>query len=90
LKEPIARLAGVLVLVLMLVASVTPVGANQKGRLPLIGVLATSADIRTTEAFREGLRDLGYVDGENITVEYRFNEGRADRLPSLASERGGQ
>src|SRR5215831_6055345 len=38
------------------------------------------------EAFRDGLRDLGYIEGRNITLEYRFAEGRLDRLPDLASE----
>ncbi len=86
MKRSAARLASVLILVIALAASVTPAVANQKGRLSLIGVLATSADIRTTEAFREGLQHLGYVEGGNVIVEYRFNEGRVDRLPGLASE----
>jgi putative ABC transport system substrate-binding protein len=38
------------------------------------------------EAFRHGLRDLGYVEGRTITLEYRFAEGQADRLPALAEE----
>ena len=38
------------------------------------------------EAFRQGLRDLGYVEGRNITLEYRFAEGQADRLPALVAE----
>ena len=38
------------------------------------------------EAFRKGLRDLGYVEGKNILVEYRYVEGRLDRYPSLAAE----
>jgi putative tryptophan/tyrosine transport system substrate-binding protein len=56
---------------------------------PLIGVLsplspATAA--RNVEAFRAGLRDLGYVEGRNITIELRFAEGAIERLPDLASE----
>jgi putative tryptophan/tyrosine transport system substrate-binding protein len=36
------------------------------------------------ESFRQGLRDLGYVEGKNIVIEYRFSEGRDERLPDLA------
>ena len=41
------------------------------------------------EAFRDGLRRLGHVEGRNITIESRFAEGKADRLPALASELAG-
>jgi putative tryptophan/tyrosine transport system substrate-binding protein len=36
--------------------------------------------------FRQGLRDLGYVEGQNIVIEYRYAEGRAEQLPDLAAE----
>ena len=38
------------------------------------------------EAFRQGLRDLGYIEGKNILVEYRYAEGKRDRIPSLVAE----
>jgi putative ABC transport system substrate-binding protein len=38
------------------------------------------------EGFRQGLRDLGYVEGQNIALEYRFAEGKVERLPALAAE----
>jgi putative ABC transport system substrate-binding protein len=41
---------------------------------------------RNNEAFRQGLRDLGYIEGQNIVIEYRWAEGREERLPALAAE----
>lgn len=57
-------------------------------RVPRIGYLDSDARVtsRTFEAFREGLRDLGYVEGHDILVEYRDAEGKAERLPALAAE----
>jgi len=57
--------------------------------MPVIGFLnVTSADAYKTyvEAFREGLKDAGYVEGENVTIEFRWAEGHYDRLPALAAE----
>ena len=55
---------------------------------PLIGVLSplSSASAAHLEAFRAGLRELGYVEGRNITIELRFAEGVIERLPELAAE----
>jgi putative ABC transport system substrate-binding protein len=63
--------------------------AQQPKKIPRIGFLvasALSANSARTEAFRQGLRALGYVEGKNIVIEWRYAEGIADRLPSLAAE----
>jgi len=63
--------------------------AQQAGKVARIGVLAqgSSTDApHSGEAFRQGLHDLGYVEGQNIVLEYRWAEGRAERLPDLAVE----
>ena len=63
--------------------------AQQTGKVPRIGYLAAtslSANAVRIEAFRQGLRELGYVEGKNIVIEWRFAEGKLDRLPALAAE----
>ena len=62
---------------------------QQSAKVPLIVFLSTaspSAASARIEAFRQGLRELGYVEGKNIVIESRFAEGKADRLPDLAAE----
>ena len=63
--------------------------AQRAGKVSRIGYLtagSVTANPRVLEAFRQGLRDLGWVEGQNIVIEYRSAEGRADRLPDLAAE----
>jgi putative ABC transport system substrate-binding protein len=63
--------------------------AQPPDRVFLIGVLghsSASAYAGRTKAFRQGLRDLGYVEGKNIELEYRWSEGKQDRLAVLATE----
>jgi putative ABC transport system substrate-binding protein len=61
--------------------------AQRPGKIPRIGVLhAGSAANALDEAFEQGLRDLGYVEGKNIVLEYRFAKGQHERLPVLAAE----
>jgi putative ABC transport system substrate-binding protein len=75
------------VVVLLAVAVITE--AQQQGKVPRIGFLGAtspSAISARLEAFRQGLRDLGYVEGKNIVIDYRWAEGKLDRLPGLAAE----
>jgi len=63
--------------------------AQQPAKIPRIGYLgATSRSTNPAriEAFRQGLRELGYIDGKNIVIEYRWSEAKSDRLPPLAAE----
>src|SRR5436853_4405154 len=63
--------------------------AQQSGKVPRIGFLGvTSPSDRPPllDAFRQGLRELGWVEGQNIVIDYRYAEGRVDRLPDLAAE----
>jgi putative tryptophan/tyrosine transport system substrate-binding protein len=63
--------------------------AQQPTKVPRIGYLsATSPSVNPTriEAFRQGLRELGYVEGKNIAIEWRYAEGKQDRVPALAAE----
>src|SRR6202162_2802443 len=63
--------------------------AQQAGKVPRIGFLGTRTLSNSSpylDAFRQGLRELGWVEGQNIVIDYRFAEGRFDRLPDLAAE----
>jgi len=63
--------------------------AQQPARIPRIGILiaaSTSFYSARVEALRQRLRELGYVEGKNIVIEYRYAEGKLERLPDLAAE----
>jgi putative ABC transport system substrate-binding protein len=79
-----------LALYAMLFAFSSPLEAQQTKKVPRIGWLEISSPnpeaLRHIEMFRQGLRDLGWVEGQNIALEYRYADGRADRLPNLAAE----
>jgi putative ABC transport system substrate-binding protein len=75
--------------VAMILALGLPAGAQQPTKIPRIGYLAAtslSTNPGRIEAFRKGLRELGYVEGKNLVIEWRFAEGKLDRLPALAAE----
>jgi putative ABC transport system substrate-binding protein len=64
--------------------------AQQPTKVPRIGYVTETGDFSSPspnlEAFRQGLRDLGYVEGKNIVIEFRSAEGKPDRVPSLVAE----
>ncbi len=63
--------------------------AQPAGKVPRVAYLSASSAASATwgvEAFRQGLRELGYIEGRNILIEYRWADGRFDRLPALAAD----
>jgi len=87
MKKP--GLSSILFATLALVFGVAA-DAQQPKKVPRIGFVATSGDLNTpglqVEAFRRGLRDLGYIEGKSIVVEYRYLEGNLDRIPGVVAE----
>src|SRR5690348_12433030 len=78
-----------LALCALLLALCASAHAQQPTRISRIGYLSAasrSAIAARVEAFRQGLRELGYVEGKNIFIEWRFADGKSDRLSSLAAE----
>src|SRR3984893_15779505 len=67
-----------------LLAAPLAVEAQQAGKVVKIGVLEFGGS--TSSAFEQQLRELGYIEGQNLILEHRFAEGRAERLPDLAAE----
>ena len=79
----------VLTLCTMLLALCATAEAQQAGKVSRIGYLTSSSlssQLYRHEAFRQGLRELGYVEGKNIVIEWRSGEGNEDRVPGLAAE----
>jgi putative ABC transport system substrate-binding protein len=68
-----------------LLASPFAAFAQQPPKLPRIGILANE-DTPTWDGFRQGMRDHGFVDGRNVSIDWRWAEGRTDRYPALAIE----
>lgn len=60
--------------------------AQPAGKMRRIGVLWPTSDSPTLDAFRQGLRDLGYVEGQNIAIEYRYSHGKDELLSDLATD----
>ena len=78
------------VLAVSLVAAPLVAEAQQAGKIPRVGVLRPGnpppRDLGQREAFERGLRDLGWTPGTSILIEYRYAEGKPERLPALAAE----
>src|SRR5205823_4199813 len=79
---------GLFVLAIVFLTTVSLVGVQQPTKMPRIGYLGTSpsAIAARIEAFRQGLRELGYVEGKNIFIEWRHVEGKPERMSELAAE----
>ena len=86
----VARLATAIGLVL-LAASLGTVAGQPPEKVPRVGYISPGSAtdpfrVRRFEAFRQGLRELGYVEGRNIALEPRWAEGEYDRYPALAAD----
>jgi len=79
----------VCLLVTILLTTVPPAQAQQPKKVPRIGYLSAlslSSESTRSEVIRQALRELGYVEGQNIAIEYQYSEGKPDRAPELAAE----
>ena len=91
-EKNMKRKITVLTLCPMLFALCFPAEAQQPGKPPIIGYVSNRVEPTPNspdlgqEAFRRGLRDVGYTEGKNILIEYRYAEGKDDRIPALVAE----
>src|SRR5437867_8947786 len=73
----------------VLLTTATPAEAQQTKKVPRMGFLSSLSPtvvLDRVEAFRQGLRELGYVEGKNIIIDWRYAQGKTERLPDLAAE----
>src|SRR5262245_62917346 len=83
------KVALFLLLTASILISFLRVEAQQPKKVPRIGYLSPSdaaTEPTRSEPIRRALRELGYIDGQNIAIEYRYAEGKVDRFPELAAE----
>src|SRR5437870_3401502 len=76
----------IVTLFLSLLAAPLAAEAQPAGKIPRVGVLGLGLPDSGLDPFRQGLQVLGYVEGKNIAIAYRFAEGKAERLPELVAE----
>jgi putative ABC transport system substrate-binding protein len=89
MEKTMSRRMMVFVLSVAILACTYPAEAQQPKKVPRIGFIvgaSPSASLARTDAFRQGLRELGHVERKNIVIEWRYAEGKSDRLPALAAE----
>src|SRR3712207_312945 len=71
---------------LLLATATRRAQAQQAGKVARIGYLEPAGNPRLLDAFKSGMRDLGYVEGQNLTIDHRVGDGRTERLDALAAE----
>jgi len=90
MSRPLKKAAAVSILCAMMLVAVAVIAEPQQPKkIPRIGYLSggsLSSSTQITEAFRQGLHALGYVEGQNIVIDYRYAEGKLDLLPELVAE----
>jgi putative ABC transport system substrate-binding protein len=89
LKSAIRNLNFAILLCAFLLAPCFPAQAQRPGKVRKIGLLTPRSPSDSAlwhQAFRQGLRELGWVEGQNVAIEYRYAQGKRDRLPDLAAE----
>jgi putative tryptophan/tyrosine transport system substrate-binding protein len=89
LKSAIRNCKSAILVCALLFALCSSAQAQQQAKIPRIGfmfVSPLSSNSGRSDAFRQGLRELGYVEGKNITIEWRSADGKPDRLPAIASD----
>src|SRR5947207_2778354 len=80
---------GIFAIIFTLTFGVVAAAAQQPKKVPRLGYLSSTDPTRESSrsaAIREALRELGYIEGKNIAIEYRYAQGNTDRLPELAAE----
>jgi ABC-type uncharacterized transport system substrate-binding protein len=88
-KKNMKKRIALWLLATLFLANVSLADAQQTGKVPRIGFLDSSTASSSTllvEAFRQELSKLGWIEGKNFTIEYRFAEGKPDRQPELVAE----